>query len=317
MRPDTATDSPGTVRVPSATYRLQFNRDCTLAQARALVAYLHELGISHIYASSLLKAVPGSRHGYDICDFQQLNPDLGTPDDLAKLHDELAQRQMGLVLDVVPNHMGIDGRNNRWWWDVLMHGTGSRYAGCFDIDWEAADPRLQGKVAMPILAERYNEALVNGSIRVVENEGALCLQYASHTLPVSPGSLSWLLRRPVKPVPAGETKAIRAGLAELNHSPQALDEFIQKQNYLLMFWRNGRSVLNYRRFFTITSLAGIRIEEPWVFEQAFALVKPWLDPRMGGWIEGGSRGWIALPGTVFAPVAADGAQGLDRRGKSP
>src|SRR5580700_866253 len=137
MRFDAAKDLPGMDRVPNATYRLQFNRDCTLAQARALVPYLRDLGVSHLYASPLFKAMPGSSHGYDICDFQELNPELGTPDDLARLHDELARHQMGLVLDVVPNHMGIDACHNRWWRDVLTHGSDSRYAGCFDIDWRA------------------------------------------------------------------------------------------------------------------------------------------------------------------------------------
>jgi (1->4)-alpha-D-glucan 1-alpha-D-glucosylmutase len=184
-----------------------------LAQARALVSYLHALGVSHIYASPLLKAVAGSMHGYDICDFEELNPELGTPDDLAKLHGELARHQMGLVLDVVPNHMGIDGQANRWWWDVLTHGPGSRYAGCFDIDWQAADPRLRGKVAMPILAERYNEALVRGLIRVVETEGSLSLQYAGQTLPVSPESVSARLRRAAESVPANRVGAIRAAVA--------------------------------------------------------------------------------------------------------
>jgi (1->4)-alpha-D-glucan 1-alpha-D-glucosylmutase len=283
MQPDEATHLPGIDRVPNATYRLQFNRDCTLAHARELVAYLHDLGVSHIYASPLLKAVPGSMHGYDICDFQELNPELGTTDDFAKLHDELARHEMGLVLDVVPNHMGIDGRHNRWWWDVLTHGPGSRFASCFDIDWEAVDPRLAGKVAMPILTERYHEALVRGSIRLAESEGSLCLQYGGQTLPVSPASVSALERRIAESVSEGGAKALPAAVAEMNHNPEALDEFIQKQNYVLMYWRNGQAVLNYRRFFTITSLAGIRIEEEWVFEQAFSLVKQWLEK---GWVNG-------------------------------
>jgi (1->4)-alpha-D-glucan 1-alpha-D-glucosylmutase len=283
MRLEVATDASGVDRVPRATYRLQFNRDFTLAQARTLVPYLHDLCISHIYASPLLQAVPGSSHGYDICDFQELNAELGMPDDLAKLHDELARHHMGLILDVVPNHMGIDGRNNRWWWDLLTHGSGSRYAGCFDIDWHAGDPRLKGKVAMPILTERYHEALLHGTVRLAELKGSLCLQCAGQTLPVSPESVSAVLRRTAETVPGAGAKAIGAAVAEINHSPQALDEFIQMQNYLLMFWRNGHSVLNYRRFFTITSLAGIRIEEEWVFNQAFALVKQWLDK---GWVDG-------------------------------
>jgi (1->4)-alpha-D-glucan 1-alpha-D-glucosylmutase len=283
MRPAAANNSRGINRVPNATYRLQFNRDCTLAQACALVSYLCDLGVSHIYASPLLKAVPGSTHGYDICDFQELNPELGTADDFVKLHNELARHQMGLVLDVVPNHMGIDGQANRWWWDVLTHGSGSRCAGYFDIDWKAADPRLRDKVAMPILPERYHDALVRGSLRVIEQEGSLSLQYVGQTLPVSPESVSALLRRAAELVPGDGAGAISAAVAEVNGSPQALDEFIQRQNYQLMFWRNGHAVLNYRRFFSITNLAGIKIEEPKVFDQAFALVKQWLDH---GWVDG-------------------------------
>jgi (1->4)-alpha-D-glucan 1-alpha-D-glucosylmutase len=264
-------------KAPGATYRLQFNSDCTLAQAHALVSYLYDLGISHIYASPLLKAVPGSRHGYDVCDFNELNPELGTADDFATLHDELARHQMGLILDVVPNHMGIEGPHNRWWQDVLTHGKASQYAPCFDIEWEAADPRLRGKVALPLLGERYHEALAQGKIRIVEKESSLGLQYGSQTLPVSPESAAALRGR------ANGAGALATIMEEVNHSPQALDEFIRRQNYQLMFWRNGDSALNYRRFFTITSLAGIRIEDEWVFGEAFGLVKHWVDL---GWVDG-------------------------------
>jgi (1->4)-alpha-D-glucan 1-alpha-D-glucosylmutase len=281
MLPHAATNAPGVDRVPRATYRFQFNRDFTLAQARALVPYLHDLGISHIYASPLLSAIPGSRHGYDIYDYQKLNPELGTPDDLAKLHDELAQHQMGLVLDVVPNHMGIDGSRNGWWWDVLTHGSASRYAGCFDIDWHVSDPRLRGKVAMPILEEHYHEALVHGTIQLAEADGSLCLRCAGQTLPVSPESVSAFKSRVDKLAPRGGT--MHGAISELNNSPQALDEFTRMQNYVLMFWRNGDSMLNYRRFFNIASLAGIRIEADCVFDQAFLLIKQWLD---NGWVDG-------------------------------
>jgi (1->4)-alpha-D-glucan 1-alpha-D-glucosylmutase len=281
MRHDAATNAPGVNRVPRATYRLQFNRDTTLAQARALVPYLHDLGISHIYASPLLCAIPGSTHGYDVYDFQKLNPDLGTPDDFAKLHDALAEHQMGLVLDVVPNHMGIDGSHNVWWWDVLTYGSSSRYAGCFDIDWEVADPRLRGKVAMPVLAEHYQEALVHGTIRLAELDGSLCLQCAGQTLPVSPESVSAFKSRVEKLAPGGGT--MQAAISEFNNNPQTLDEFICMQNYALMFWRNGDSMLNYRRFFNIASLAGIRIEEDCVFDQVFLLIKKWLE---NGWVDG-------------------------------
>ncbi|HEY3860284.1 MAG TPA: malto-oligosyltrehalose synthase [Verrucomicrobiae bacterium] len=264
---------PGPDTVPRATYRIQFNHECTLAQARALVPYLHELGVSHIYASPLLKAVPGSMHGYDICDFHQLNPEVGTPADFAALHDELARHKMGLVLDVVPNHMGIDGQNNQWWWDVLKSGAASRYAGCFDIDWLAADPRLRGKVAMPVLGERYHEAITKGNLRLAEKDGVVTLLTGGQTLPVSPESMAALRKQ----------GPLEKAIAEINGSPKALDDFVQKQHYLLMFWRNAPSMLNYRRFFTISSLAGIRIEEEWVLNEAFSLVKEWLAK---GWVNG-------------------------------
>jgi (1->4)-alpha-D-glucan 1-alpha-D-glucosylmutase len=283
MRNAAATNPPEADRLPRATYRLQFNRQFTLSHARMLVPYLHDLGISHIYASPLLKASPGSMHGYDICNFQELNPELGTPEDFAELHGELERHQMGLILDVVPNHMGISGPDNRWWRDVLTHGASSQYAGCFDVDWQAADPRLKGKVAMPILGERYHEALARGTIRLAEMEGSLCLKCADQSLPVSDETISELLRRVSESVPGGGSEAIRAAIDKINSNPKALDEFVQMQNYLLMFWRNGDAVLNYRRFFTISSLAGIRIEEEWVFDQVFALVKRWLND---GWVDG-------------------------------
>ncbi len=164
-------NSPGAPRTPRATYRFQFNKDFTLAQARTLIPYLSELGISHIYASPLMKAVKGSAHGYDVSDFQELNPEIGTSEDLQALHEELTRHQMGLVLDVVPNHMGIDSPDNRWWWYVLKLGQKSDYARCFDIDWNSSDPRLRGKIVLPILSERYNEALLAGRIHLTEKEG--------------------------------------------------------------------------------------------------------------------------------------------------
>ena len=277
------TDVPGDARCPRATYRLQFNRDFTLSQARDLVSYLHDLGVSHIYASPLLAAVPGSMHGYDICDFQKLNPELGTSDDFAQLHHELARHQMGLVLDIVPNHMGIDSPNNHWWRDVLTHGSASRYADCFDINWQHEDPRLRGKVAMPILTERYHEALLGGNIRIVQEGNSLGLQYGTQTLPVSPESVSAMLLHTGTPSAEAESKDIQTTLSGINQDPKALDEFIQRQNYQLMFWRNGQSVLNYRRFFTINNMAGIRIEEDSVFDKVMSLVKKWLD---NGWVDG-------------------------------
>ena len=134
---------------PNATYRLQLNRDFTFAKAETLVDYLAELGVSHLYASPFLKARPGSTHGYDIIDHNKLNPEIGERDDLVGLSDRLNQRGMGLVLDFVPNHMGV-GPDNAWWVDVLEWGRLSPYAGFFDIDWRSPRPDLTGKVLLPV-----------------------------------------------------------------------------------------------------------------------------------------------------------------------
>ena len=142
------------MQIPRATYRLQFNEHFRLADALALVPYLHELGVSHIYAAPLCKAAPHSAHGYDVCDYNQLNPELGTEADLERLVTELHANQMGLVVDIVPNHMGIGTPENIWWWDVLANGQKSIFANSFDIDWEPADEHLRGKILLPILGDR-------------------------------------------------------------------------------------------------------------------------------------------------------------------
>ncbi|HEX3718208.1 MAG TPA: malto-oligosyltrehalose synthase [Verrucomicrobiae bacterium] len=267
---------PNVRGVPRATYRFQFNPEFTLSQARELVPYLAQLGITHVYASPLLKACSGSMHGYDICDFQMLNPELGAEKDLKALHEELARHSMGLILDIVPNHMGIASPENRWWRDVLTHGKVSRYAGYFDIDWRSNDPRLTGKVVLPILADRYHRELERGHIQVKEHRGALHLQCGETNLPVCPATLPAILQRT-----GGSTP--RAAVEKINETPESVDEIVRMQNYAPMFWRTGDTVLNYRRFFTITSLAGIRIEEALVFEESFATVKQWLEK---GWVNG-------------------------------
>src|ERR1700744_1766648 len=145
------------IRVPRATYRFQFNEYFRLSDAYKLVPYLHELGISHIYASPLFKATPHSSHGYDVCDFSRLNPEIGTEEDLAGLVTALQERKMGFVLDIVPNHMGIGHPENIWWQDVLKNGPFSKFAGYFDINWKVGDSALRGKILIPILGEAYEQ----------------------------------------------------------------------------------------------------------------------------------------------------------------
>jgi len=249
-------------RVPRATYRFQFHKGFTLRDARELVPFLAELGVSHVYASPLLKAVPGSTHGYDVCDFSQLNPELGTEADLRALTGALRERGMGLVLDIVPNHMGI-GAENPWWWDVLLHGQSSLYANYFDIDWTPLDSRLRGKVLLPVLGDEYDKVLETGGFDVQIKRAMPVLRYFEHRFPLSL-TPTIVRQRPLCQV-----------VAELNASPRALDSVLQHQHYRLAYWKLGDAQLNYRRFFNIASLAGVRVEDPVVFDAVHACVLRW------------------------------------------
>jgi (1->4)-alpha-D-glucan 1-alpha-D-glucosylmutase len=181
-----APGAPHGTRVPAATYRLQFHAGFTLRDARARLAYLDRLGVTTCYASPLLAARPASAHGYDLVDPTRLNPDVGGPDDFTAFTDALAARRMTLLLDFVPNHMGIDPAANPWWRDVLENGPSSPFARYFDIDWAPALPELHGKVLLPILGDQYGIALERGDLRLALADGALTLRCAEHDLPVNP-----------------------------------------------------------------------------------------------------------------------------------
>lgn len=173
---------------PTATYRLQFTADLGFRAAAALVAYLSQLGVSHLYASPYLRAAPGSQHGYDVCDHGSLNPELGTDDDFAALVAALQAHGLGQLLDVVPNHMSIGTDQNAWWNDVLANGPSSPYAAYFDIDWRPAKKELTNRVLLPVLGEQYGDALESGQLQLVFTDGAITLQYLSRTLPLDPAT---------------------------------------------------------------------------------------------------------------------------------
>jgi (1->4)-alpha-D-glucan 1-alpha-D-glucosylmutase len=173
-------------RFPEATYRLQFHAGFTFADARALVPYLHDLGVTDLYASPYLKSRPGSKHGYDITDHRVLNPEIGAPEEHDALVAALRERGMGHVLDVVPNHMGISGNDNVWWNDVLENGPSSPYAGFFDIDWYSAKPDLYEKVLLPFLGDPYGKVLEAGQLRLGYEAGAFSIHYFDHHFPVGP-----------------------------------------------------------------------------------------------------------------------------------
>lgn len=256
--------------VPRATYRVQFNEQFRLNDALTLVPYLDELGISHLYASPLSRALPHSRHGYDVCDFSQLNPEIGTEEDLERLVSALHAHNMGLVLDIVPNHMGIGGPENRWWWDVLKNGPDSCYAGYFDINWQPLDPELRGKILVPILGDPYDEILAGHELQVHLEQNRFTLRYHEHRLPLAPASEERLPKRP-------------EAIQKLNSSLPRLNALIQKQHYRLAFYQEGNEKLNYRRFFAISSLAALRVEDERVFDDVHALPRRWYEK---GWIDG-------------------------------
>ncbi|HET8774061.1 MAG TPA: malto-oligosyltrehalose synthase [Thermoanaerobaculia bacterium] len=288
------------MRIPTATYRLQFNAQFTFRDAKRIVAYLHALGITDVYASPLLRPRRGSTHGYDIVDANALNPELGSADDFAGLHAELARHGMGLLLDIVPNHMAAS-HENAWWVSVLENGPQSRFLHYFDIDWR------DEQVLLPILGRPYGEALEAKEIQLGFDGEGFFLSYYDKRLPLSPQSYRLVLEPCVEAVPAdgvgievrdlvqNETviansrflkdtltrlreqspellRAMDESIAYHNADPDLLDRVVQAQWYRLAYWRTASETINYRRFFDVTDLVGIRVENPEVFEARNRLI---------------------------------------------
>ena len=302
--------------VPLATYRIQFTKDFGFDNAAALVPYLRQLGITHLYASPFLKARPGSTHGYDIVDHDRLNPELGGDEGFARLSDALKQHDLGLILDFVPNHMGVGHADNAWWLDVLEWGQKSPCALAFDIDWDALPHRRHPGVLLPILGRPYGDALQSGEIALKYDAeaGSFAAWYFDHKLPINPQRYSEILRTLVAAAgasdgPAGlklialaddyrgpgapsyreaaafkrrlsETEGaadiINRGLAAYRTDNEAgaasLHRLLERQHYRLAYWRVAFAAVNYRRFFDINDLAGLRVERPAVFRGIHSLV---------------------------------------------
>ncbi len=229
---------------PHATYRLQLHEGFPFSAAEAVVPYLADLGISHVYASPITTARPGSAHGYDVIDPTAVNPELGGEAALRSLVATLRAKGMGLIIDIVPNHMGVAGNENAWWNHVLRHGEASPYARFFDIDWSA-------KPLLPILGARLEDTLAAGDIAIRREPEPYLSIYNEHDLPIRPEDHANL--------PA---EGDRDGLAAL----------LERQHYQLGWWRTADDELNWRRFFTISELAGLRQEDSAVFGETHALV---------------------------------------------
>ncbi len=192
---------------PASTYRIQFHAGFRLADAAALLDYFEELGVGAIYASPLLAARPGSLHGYDMVDPGRLNPELGGTGDLAALAQGAERRGIGLVLDIVPNHMCIASAANESWWDVLENGPSSPYATYFDIDWQPPKPELADKVLLPFLGEQFGAALEAGKLRLVRKGGGFLVEYYDMRFPVAPRSWPLILEPALSAIRAARGSA--------------------------------------------------------------------------------------------------------------
>jgi len=322
---------PGT-RIPVSTYRLQFNPQLRFSDAKALIPYLHSLGITDIYASPLLQAKRGSPHGYDVTDPSHLNSELGSDEDFDAMVAELHAHNMGLLLDIVPNHMAASGENP-WWMDLLEDGPRSAFASHFDVDWHPPSRSLENRVLLPILGKTYAEVLEGREILLTYAQTGFFLNYFDFTLPVAVRSyariLGYRLDRlqrtlgvespelqefqgilaAVAQIPspasapletAGESRQHREAIKErlwrlYTRTPEVrrfvdgnvrlfngkrgapstfllMDQLLSEQAYELAFWRTANEEINYRRFFTISELVGVRIEDPVTFEAEHAVV---------------------------------------------
>ncbi len=227
---------PTSGRVPPSTYRLQITANFTLDDAAAQVDYLADLGVGWIYLSPVLEAEKGSDHGYDVIDHGRVDPARGGPDALRRVCDAAHAAGLGVLIDIVPNHVGVaTAAASVWWWDLLANGPESRYHEAFDVDWAAGG----GKLLMPILGSADDIA----KLEVDGDE----LVYFDNRLPIAPGT-------------GGGT-------------PQQVHA---RQHYELIDWRRGDSELNYRRFFAVTTLAAIRVELPAVFDESHAEISRWI-----------------------------------------
>ena len=243
------------MRMPTATYRIQFRAGMDFARTAAIVPYLAELGASHLYASPILQAQHGSTHGYDVTDHRRFDEDLGGLDGFLELSAALKRHALGLILDIVPNHMAASVQNP-WWADVLRHGRDSRYAGHFDIDWDA--PSL----VLPVLGKPYGDVLEAGEMALGRDEDGYVLRYYEHVYPLSPATA------PMLAAAAGTglgTMLDDAVLERLSQDRELIHRVHEAQPYRLAYWRLARDGLTNRRFFEISDLVGVRVEEPGVF----------------------------------------------------
>jgi (1->4)-alpha-D-glucan 1-alpha-D-glucosylmutase len=318
-------------RLPASTYRLQMHEHFTFADAQQIIPYLKKLGIGDMYLSPIFEARPHSMHGYDVTRHDRLNPELGGEAGFAALSTALQAADMGLLLDTVPNHMGV-GNDSVWWQDVLENGRASEYSSYFDIDWDPLKPDMQNKLLLPILGCQYGESLEGKQIQVRFEDGIARVAYFDHLQPIAPRTL-YMLFPAQRDEEYGVRAELRALLDELAALPphetqdatlaqqrrdelkelkprlqsafsdaanqralerasegingvkgeprsfDALHELLDAQPYRLAFWRTSSEQINYRRFFDVNDLVGLRMENPVVFAKTHSLIRKLLADR--------------------------------------
>jgi len=309
-------------REPTSTYRIQLNHQFDFDAAAELVPYLKELGIDHLYCSPYFQAAPGSTHGYDVVDHSRANEELGGAAGHQRLCTAIERNGMRQLLDIVPNHMAITGRENPWWWDVLQNGPSSLFAAFFDVDWEPPERRLRNMVLLPVLEDQYGVLLAAGKLRIAHENGGFVIRIGDRIFPVGPRSLRFLLAAAARiypsdslsyladafeelPSPASTdassiarrnrdrrlfaamltqlihddpaiADAIDRAIEQINGDTAQLHQVLEAQNYRLSYWRMATRDLGYRRFFDISSLVGLRMENVQVFEATHTLTLKWV-----------------------------------------
>lgn len=331
--------------IPTATYRIQLRGGTSFADLDdTVLESLARLGISHLYLSPVAVAAPGSTHGYDVVDHRAVDPELGGERGLEDLASRASAHGMGLVVDIVPNHMAVHPRSNPWWWDVLRNGPSSEWAEVFDIDWDSPERRLAGRLLLPVLTDHYGRELERGAFELLHHRGELVLRHPSIELPIEPAStapifeeVGRLLEHPELSFLAGALhrlphfgvtdpdevarrrrdqsvvlarlaalcedpelrRAIDAEVAALASRPDDLEVLLDAQPYRLARWQEGVRDLGYRRFFDITSLIGVRVEQPSAFRAIHAALLGWVETGLVDGIRVDHPDGIADPDTYF------------------
>ena len=246
--------------MPTATYRVQLNGSFGFRDLKAVLPYLHELGVSHIYASPIFQAKHGSTHGYDVVDPNRISDELGGEAAFRELMAEVKALGLGWLQDIVPNHASYSPENTAVY-DLWTSGAGSKYAACFDVDWKHPLKRLNGKILLPFLAQPYQRCLRQGQISLTYDDGYK-IRYNSLELPVNSETSEELSR----------LGCLEEVLVLFNHNPQQLHNLLSKQYYVLSYWKTALKHINYRRFFDIVDLIGVRVEDSATFEELHRLI---------------------------------------------